>query len=683
MKNIYSQLVVTFIIVVAASFLITLLMSDWVFQRQQMNFVQDRILRDAEAMAEIQASIPEDMMQKYLNSQGGQTQLVVIGEDGTEYRSEGNGPGGPLGISPPPLPLGNDSSSSSDSSGSGSSSGSSSSSSSSDDSSSTAKNGSSSKNGSSTDNNSGTDNRSNTDSHSSTDNRSGAGNDSSASNRSNNEDRSGHHTTSSNSDEDKTSATTNESSSTSSSNNNTDDSNGNSKRSTTSQSTSNMTGEEATGTTSTTGSDTSSSTSSKPSPPVPPHLQNGATSSSSDKKKPPTPPRPPKDADRWDIPEAVQQLVLSGRTYHPQKGNQLTDPNMPSLNLSLDSNEQNEPRYVGVPFERDGVHYALFARPAAGHFVNQFNQWMFLVLSVMLIIGVLLFLFAARLIARPIAKLSDATRRVAKGDYDVRVHLKRRDEIGQLGENFNQMTTRLSKIEAMRQEFVSNVSHEIQTPLTSIRGFAVALKDTASSEQLKHLKIIEQESERLSKLSSNLLKLASLDVVKLNKQNFRLDEQIRMAVVSCGPMWMNKHIELSADLNKIEVAGDEDLLTQVWTNLLSNAIKFTPEHGNIYITLTEDEHWIKASVQDTGCGIDAEHVEHIFERFYKADSSRNSAVGGNGLGLSIVQKILLLHGGRIEAHSAEGQGTTMTVYLPRTAAAASVPVKMTKKAASQ
>ncbi len=613
MKNIYSQLVVTFIIVVAASFLITLLMSDWVFQRQQVNFVQDRILSDAEAMAEIQASIPENMMQKYLDSQGGQTQLVVIGEDGTEYRSEGNGPGGPLGISPPPLPLGNDSSSSSDSSNSTSSS---SSSSSKDDSTSS----------------------SNTNQQSST----------------TDDAKDGSNSATSSSDSGKS---TNDSKSTSST--------------TSKESTSTSTDE--------------SETSSKPAKPVPPHLKNSSsTDLATDPKKPPVPPPAPKDTDKWVIPESVQQLVLSGQTYHPKEGDSLNDPNIPSLNLSLEgSDEEREPRYVGVPFERNGVHYALFARPAAGHFVNQFNKWMFLVLFVMLITGVLLFLFAARLIARPIAKLSDATRRVAKGDYDVRVNLKRKDEIGQLGENFNQMTTRLSKIEAMRQEFVSNVSHEIQTPLTSIRGFAVALKDTASSEQLKHLKIIEQESERLSKLSSNLLRLASLDVVKLNKQHFRLDEQIRMAVVSCGPMWMNKQIELSADLNKIEVDGDEDLLTQVWMNLLSNAIKFTPENGNIYITLTEDKNWIKASVQDTGCGIDAEHVEHIFERFYKADSSRTSAVGGNGLGLSIVQKILMLHGGRIEAHSQAGQGTTMTVYLPRPATAVSAAVKITKKASSQ
>ncbi|WP_322907747.1 HAMP domain-containing sensor histidine kinase [Paenibacillus campi] len=597
MKNIYSQLVVTFIIVVAASFLITLLMSDWIFQRQQVNFVQDRILSDAEAMAEIQASIPANLMQKYLNSQGGQTQLVVIGADGSEYRSQGNGPGGPLGISPPPLPLG--------------------------------------------------------------------GNDSSSSNDSSNNSNSSANET----DENTSSAS---------------DSSQKAANSTTDTDT-NASDAEAANTNGTKTSSESTSSSSTAASSASGQAESADSSSATGKKKPPPPPPPPppkKEAD-WVIPESVQQLVLSGQTYHPQTGTNPSDPDLPSLNLSLNtSDEDQEPRYVGVPFERDGIHYALFARPSAGHFVNQFNQWMFLVLLVMLMIGVILFLFAARLIARPIAKLSDATRRVAKGDYDVRVHLKRKDEIGQLSDNFNLMTTRLSKIEAMRQEFVSNVSHEIQTPLTSIRGFAVALKDTASSEQLKHLKIIEQESERLSKLSSNLLKLASLDVVKLNKHQYRLDEQIRMAVVSCGPMWMNKEIELSAELDKLDINGDEDLLTQVWMNLLSNAIKFTPEKGTIHITLTEQEQWIKASVQDSGCGIDAEHVEHIFERFYKADSSRNSATGGSGLGLSIVQKILLLHDGRIEAHSAQGQGTTMTVYLPRTAAAVSTVADTPPKAVS-
>ncbi len=636
MKNIYSQLVVTFIIVVAASFLITLLMSDWIFQRQQVNFVQDRILGDTQAMAEIQSSIPENLMQKYLDSQGGQTQLVLIGSDGTEYRSAGNGPGGPLGISPPPLPLGNDSSSSSDSSNSSNND--------SDD--------STMSNSTNTEENSNAESSENTGQ--------AANNESSGDNATT---QNNGNTTNTKGD---TSSTTSNAASSNEQNTSSSES---ASRNSTSQESTNDSGT------------TKSSNASKPAPPVPPHLKDYTSTDSSGKKKP-APPPPPKGEEKWVIPEAVQQLVLSGKTYHPKPGETFTDPTIPSIDLSLDnSGQKSQQQYVGVPFERDGVHYALFARPAADHFVSQFNRWMFLVLFVMLLIGVLLFLFAARLIARPIAKLSDATRRVAKGDYDVRVQLKRKDEIGQLGDNFNLMTSRLSKIEAMRQEFVSNVSHEIQTPITSIRGFAVALKDKATGEQLKHLNIIEKESERLSKLSSNLLKLASLDVVKLNTKKFRLDEQIRMAVVSCGPMWMNKQIELSADLDKIELIGDEDLLTQVWMNLLSNAIKFTPEQGNIYIALTEDPQWIKASVQDTGSGIQPEHVEHIFERFYKADSSRTSAVGGNGLGLSIVQKILALHGGHIEAQSEIGKGTTMTVYLPKSVPAPEKASTMTKRAA--
>jgi len=500
LKNIYSQLVLTFIAVVVASFVITLLMSDWVFQRQQVNFVEDRILADAKSMAEIQSSIPKNMIQKYLDSQGGQMQIVVIGADGTTYRSIGEGPGGPPGLSPPPVP---------------------------------------------------------------------------------------------------------------------------------------------------------------PTPPA----STTSTSTDTKNKAKPTPPDP---LNQWNIPETVKEEVLNGQVYHPT-AIPTTNNTVPSFDFSFfNSKDKKEPRYVGVPFERNGQKYALFARPAPGHFVNQFNSWMFLVLSVMLVIGVVLFLFAARLIAKPIAKLSEATRRVAKGDYQVRVNLRRNDEIGELSRNFNRMIGELSKIEAMRQEFVSNVSHEIQTPLTSIRGFAGALRDSASPEQVRHLTIIEQESERLSKLSSNLLKLASLDVVKLHTVPFRLDEQIRMSVASCVPLWMEKNIDLSADLDKITFDGDEDLLSQVWINLLSNAIKFTPEQGNIYITLTHDQQWIIASVQDTGCGIAPDHLEHIFDRFYKVDTSRTSVTGGNGLGLSIVQKIIGLHGGRIEGSSGDGQGTKMTVFLPLT-----------------
>ncbi|WP_017814272.1 sensor histidine kinase [Paenibacillus shenyangensis] len=535
MKNIYSQLVLTFILVIVASFVVTLLLSDWVFQRQQVNFVEDRILTDARAMADIQSSLPESMIQKYLDSQGGQLQIVVVGENGAEYRSTGDGPGGPPGLSSSP---------------------------------------------------------SSTDDSSTLPSLTAQQSDKSESFSS-------------------PAATEN-------------------------------------------GSQPSTDRSSSAAP-------------ASGNKGNGNPPPGTDPAGQWVIPEQVQQLVLKGQTYHPANSQDNKAPGVPSLNFFLNtkSSADKTPRYVGVPFERNGEHYALFVRPSPGHFVNQFNNWMILVLSVMLVTGVMLFLFAARLIARPINKLSEATRLVAKGDYSVRVNLKRRDEIGELGNNFNQMTSQLSKIEAMRQEFVSNVSHEIQTPLTSIRGFAGALRDSATEEQVRHLQIIEQESERLSKLSSNLLKLASLDVVKLNTSQFRLDEQIRMSVVSCVPMWMAKQIDLSADLDKIQFTGDEDLLSQVWMNLLSNAIKFTPDHGNIYITLTQDEQWIQVSVQDTGCGITEEHRQHIFERFYKADTSRNSATGGNGLGLSIVHKIVSLHGGHIEVDTAPEQGTIMRVYLPR------------------
>ncbi|MDO3412759.1 HAMP domain-containing sensor histidine kinase [Saccharibacillus sp. CPCC 101409] len=350
----------------------------------------------------------------------------------------------------------------------------------------------------------------------------------------------------------------------------------------------------------------------------------------------------------WNIPASVKDSIFDGETYR-----------------SLGTGEAGtDPGFIGVPFERGEVRYALFVRPTMAHPSQAVPRQMLIALAIMIVIGTLLFLFAARLISNPLRRLSEATRRVAAGDYNASVALARRDEIGRLGEDFNQMTAELSKIEAMRQEFVSNVSHEIQTPLTSIRGFARALQsDPAEAERREYLNIIDRESERLSKLSANLLKLASLDTVRLNLKPLRLDEQIRRSAASCAPLWSARSLELSADLERADIVGDEDLLSQVWLNLLSNAIKFTPEGGELFLGAELRGGEVIVTVRDTGQGIPAEDVPHVFDRFYKADSSRSAKAGGSGLGLSIVQKIVRLHGGRVDIESEPGRGTAVSVTL--------------------
>lgn len=264
----------------------------------------------------------------------------------------------------------------------------------------------------------------------------------------------------------------------------------------------------------------------------------------------------------------------------------------------------------------------------------------------------------------------DALERISKGDFNVRLNLGF-DQIPpatKLAQSFNTMAEELSAMEAMRQEFISNVSHEIQSPLTSILGFARVLRndDLKMEDRHHYLDIIETEGNRLSRITDNLLKMASLEsrqnIVSL--QTFPLDKQIRELILACEPQWINKDIEMNVDLEEIEITADKDLLSQVWINLIHNSIKFTPPEGEIGIKLVKKDDRVIFTISDTGLGISKEDQEHIFERFYKADISRTHSDGGSGMGLSIAKKIVEMHHGDISVQSQMGEGTTFTISLP-------------------
>lgn len=271
---------------------------------------------------------------------------------------------------------------------------------------------------------------------------------------------------------------------------------------------------------------------------------------------------------------------------------------------------------------------------------------------------------------RGIHMLLDAIRRISKGDYNINLNIQGDEDhpINALAHSINNMAVELGQMEQMRQEFISNVSHEIQSPLTSISGFARALQNErlGPEERAHYLGIIEAESLRLSKLSDNLLKLTSLESEHhpFDKKAFRLDKQLRSIVLTCEPQWLEKDIEMAASLADITIVADEDLLSQVWVNLLHNSIKFTPHAGTIGVQLHRRDGEAVVRISDSGIGIAAEDLEHIFERFYKVDKSRNHRLGGSGLGLSIVKKIVEMHQGRIEVASTPGEGTVFTVVLP-------------------
>ncbi|PEV97036.1 two-component sensor histidine kinase [Bacillus cereus] len=260
--------------------------------------------------------------------------------------------------------------------------------------------------------------------------------------------------------------------------------------------------------------------------------------------------------------------------------------------------------------------------------------------------------------------------KIAKGDFSVKIRNEEKydGEIGVLVKSINDMTDELNAMEKMRQEFVSNVSHEIQSPLTSIKGFARALQDNnLSEEKRKHyLTIIETETTRLSKLSQNLLKLTLLESEEYipERVTYRLDQQLKQIVLNSEPLWAEKEIELELDLEKVQITADQESMSQVWINLIHNSIKFTPSGGTITIQLKEHEELVEVRIHDNGIGISEEQKQHVFERFYKADSSRNRAHGGSGLGLAIVKKVVDLHQGEIKVESEEGNGTGFIVRIP-------------------
>ncbi|PEB04558.1 two-component sensor histidine kinase [Bacillus cereus] len=260
--------------------------------------------------------------------------------------------------------------------------------------------------------------------------------------------------------------------------------------------------------------------------------------------------------------------------------------------------------------------------------------------------------------------------KIAKGDFSVKIRNEEKydGEIGVLVKSINDMTDELNAMEKMRQEFVSNVSHEIQSPLTSIKGFARALQDNNLSEEKRehYLTIIETETTRLSKLSQNLLKLTLLESEEYTPERatYRLDQQLKQIVLNSEPLWAEKEIELELNLEKVHITADQESMSQVWINLIHNSIKFTPNGGTITIQLKEYEKVVEVRIRDSGIGISKEQKQHIFERFYKADSSRNRVYGGSGLGLAIVKKVLDLHRGEIKVESEEGSGTEFIVRIP-------------------
>jgi signal transduction histidine kinase len=268
------------------------------------------------------------------------------------------------------------------------------------------------------------------------------------------------------------------------------------------------------------------------------------------------------------------------------------------------------------------------------------------------------------------SQIVEAMQQIAKGNFNVRLDntFRANEPVSILVKGMNDMALELNAMEQLRQEFISNVSHEIQSPLTSIRGFAQALENDQLSlaERHQYLGIIQSESTRLSRITENLLKIAALESkqLSLSPKTYRLDKQIRGLVLACEPQWAAKELDMELCLDEIAIAADEDLLSQVWINLIHNGVKFTPPRGSVRIQLQQQGDQVQFEIADTGIGISEQDQARVFERFFKADPARTRSNGGSGLGLAISKMIVEMHRGTIAVASRPGAGTIFTVCLP-------------------
>lgn len=281
-------------------------------------------------------------------------------------------------------------------------------------------------------------------------------------------------------------------------------------------------------------------------------------------------------------------------------------------------------------------------------------------------IGVAVTNHMTKMLIDPIAKLRSAMREVADGDFKVEAKCESRiQDVQDIYDSFNSMVRELSTTETLQTDFISDVSHEFKTPINAIEGYASLLEGEPSpEEQRAYVEKILFNTRRLSALTGNILLLSKLSNQSIlpQKTQFRLDEQIRQAIVALEQKWSEKELGFEVELAETPFFGYESLLPHVWTNLIGNAVKFSPKGGEIRIKMMRTEGAVVFTIEDDGPGIVPGDEEHIFTKFYQSESSHG--MEGNGLGLALVRQIVEMSGGSVDVRNLEAGGCRFTVRLP-------------------
>ena len=273
-------------------------------------------------------------------------------------------------------------------------------------------------------------------------------------------------------------------------------------------------------------------------------------------------------------------------------------------------------------------------------------------------------------IERPVKRILDGMEKIIEGDFTTRIPYLRGEgssnEFDAIIKGLNHMAEELSGVETLRTDFISNVSHELKTPLAVIHNYGTMLQNPALSEkeQQEYARTVTEQTRKLSALITNILKLNRLENQQIypEKKEYNLTEQICECLLGFEQAWEKKDLEIETDLEEdVLICQDAELLSLVWNNLFSNAVKFCKEQGKVGISVKTEESMVVVSVSDEGCGISPEVGAHIFEKFYQGDTSH--ATQGNGLGLALVKRVIDIVGGDIHVQSVPGEGTTFRVRL--------------------
>ena len=268
-----------------------------------------------------------------------------------------------------------------------------------------------------------------------------------------------------------------------------------------------------------------------------------------------------------------------------------------------------------------------------------------------------------------IKELTQAVKKVANGEFDIRLSKHQLNPLDSTFEDFNQMASELGSTKIMKEDFVSQFSHEFKTPITSINGFANLLlsENIAKEKEAEYLKIIAEESKRLSDLSFKILNLTNLENKKIitNKKNVEIDEELRKSLISLFPALKSKNLSYKLDLQKVKYNTDPELLKEVWLNLLNNSIKFTPKKGTVFLSCKEEKNRIEVIIGNNGPKINQKEKKEIFDKFYQGETQYKNE--GVGLGLAIVKQILDLLNGEIEVETSfqNFSGTFFKVILTK------------------